>query len=315
MAPQYALPTRLRDSIVFLWPWAHGQQRKAIGDFVAALMEPQTAGQAQVARYCGNQEAAVKRFARLRHPERLAPRRWAEAVLFQALPQCPQHGQGRLAMAWTMAADQPWLVVSLVVGRRAVPVDWRAYAASVFTGRRKRSALAVIRRAVGRGAQAVGNRRVIVTADRGCADVALCTFLSQLGVTCSIRVQAGTHVACQGQWSTLGPGRLRGQARHRRCGARPSCERGPPRFWGAQSRARDAKGNGGLGHVVSQRPWAAPAAAHAYGPRVGGAEGLRATKGWRGCAKARMAQSKAWARMLALFAIALLGRTSLGSKL
>jgi hypothetical protein len=131
MAPQYSLPTRLRDSIVFLLPWAHGQQRKAIGDFVAAIMEQQTAGQAQLARYLGNQEAAVKRFSRLRHHERLAPRLLADAVLFQALQQCPQHGKVRRAMAWTMAADQHWLVVSLVVGRRAVPVDWRAYDASV----------------------------------------------------------------------------------------------------------------------------------------------------------------------------------------
>jgi hypothetical protein len=64
----------------------------------------------------------------------------------------------------------------------------------------KRYAWAVIRRAVGRVARAVGQRRVIVTADRGFADVGLLTFLSQLGVTFIIRVQAGTHVACQGQW-------------------------------------------------------------------------------------------------------------------
>ena len=74
-----------------------------------------------------------------------------------------------------MEADQPVLVVSLVVGRRAVPMSWRASDASVFKGRMQRSALAVIRRAVGRVAQAVGTRRVIVTADRDFADVALFT--------------------------------------------------------------------------------------------------------------------------------------------
>ena len=41
-------------------PWAHGHQLKAIGDFVAALIEQQTACQAQLAHYFGNQEAAVK---------------------------------------------------------------------------------------------------------------------------------------------------------------------------------------------------------------------------------------------------------------
>jgi hypothetical protein len=81
MAPQYALPTRLRDDIAFLWPWAHGHQLKAIGDFVAAIMAPQTAGQAQLAGYVGTHEAAGKRFSRLLHHERLAPRRLAEAGL------------------------------------------------------------------------------------------------------------------------------------------------------------------------------------------------------------------------------------------
>src|SRR5438445_11451450 len=51
MASQYSLPTRLRDYIAFLLPWAHGHQLKAIGDFVAAIIEQQTACQAQVARY------------------------------------------------------------------------------------------------------------------------------------------------------------------------------------------------------------------------------------------------------------------------
>ena len=78
-----------------------------------------------------------------------------------------------------MEADQHVLVVSLVVGRRAVPIDWRASNASGLKGRMKRYALAVIRRAVGRVARAVGTRRGIVTADRGFADVALLTFLSQ----------------------------------------------------------------------------------------------------------------------------------------
>jgi hypothetical protein len=114
--------------------------------------------------------------------------------------------------------------------------------------------LAVIRRAVGRVAQAVGKRRVIVTADRGFADVALFTFLSPLGVTFIIRVQAGTHVAFQGKWSKGGQWRFRGHERHRRLGALPYCESCPQRLWGSKSRARDAKGNWGMGHLVSNRP-------------------------------------------------------------
>jgi hypothetical protein len=67
-------------------------------------------------------------------------------------------------------------------------------------------------------------------------------------------------------------------------------------------------------HVVRNRPLAAPAAANAYGHRVGCEAGFRDAKWWLGLTKARMAQIKAWARMFALFARALLVMTSLGSK-
>jgi hypothetical protein len=93
------------------------------------------------------------------------------------------------------------------------------------------------------------------------------------------------------------------------------CERCPQRLWVSKSRARDAKGNWGIWHLVSNRPSAANAAAHEYGRRVGCEEGLRDAKWWLGFAKARIAQIKAWARMFALFAIALLVMTSLGSHL
>ena len=168
---------------------------------------------------------------------------------------------------------------------------------------------------MGRVAQAVGKRRVIGTADRGFAAVALLTLLSQLGVAFILRVHAGTHGAFQGQWRTWGPWRFRGHERHRSFGAVPDCESCPQRLWVSKSRARDAKGNGGLWYLVSNRPYAAPAAANEYGHRFGCEEGFRDTKGWLGFAKARIAQIKAWSRMFALFAIAFLVMTSLGSKL
>ena len=294
MAPHYSLPTRLSDYIAFLLPWAHGHQLKAIGDFVAAIIEQQTACQAQLARYFGKQEAAVKRLSRLLHNERLDPRLLADAVLLQALHQLPQHGKVRLAIDWTIEAAQHLLVVSLIVGRHAVPVYWRAYDAAVLKGRMKRYELAVIRRAVGRVAQAVGKRRVIVTADRGFADVALFTLRSQLGVPFIIRVKAGTHVAFQGKWRKLGQLRFRGHERHRSFGALPYCESCPQRLWVSKSRARDAKGNWSIWHLVSNRPLAAPAAANEYGHRFGCEEGFRDAKWWLGFAKARIAQIKAW---------------------
>src|SRR5215472_5151628 len=129
-------------------PWAHGHQRKAIRDFVQAVMDQQTGCQAQLARSFGHQEAATKRVSRLLHNARLEPRHWTDAVLLQALVQLLAHGPVRLAIDWPIAGQQPLLVVSLIVGRRAVPLSWRAYDATGLKGRMQRSELAVMRRAV-----------------------------------------------------------------------------------------------------------------------------------------------------------------------
>jgi hypothetical protein len=115
--------------------WAHGHQRKAIRDFVRALSAQQTGCQAQLVRSFGNQEAATKRLSRLLHNERLEPRHLAEAVLLQALLQLPPYSPVRLAIDWTIDGHQYLLVVSLIVGRRVVPIYRRAYAATVLKGR------------------------------------------------------------------------------------------------------------------------------------------------------------------------------------
>jgi hypothetical protein len=307
--------TRLREYIAFMLPWAHSHQLKAIGDYVAAIVEQQTACQAQLARYFGNHEAAVKRLSRLLHNERLDPRLLADGVLLQAIHQLPRHGKVRLAIDWTIEDHQHLLTVSLIVGRRAVPIYWRAYDACVLKGRMKRYELAVIRRAVGRVVQAVGKRRVMVTADRGFADVALFRLLNQLGMAFIIRVKAGTHVYFQGQWRKLGQLKFRRHEHHRSFGALPYCERCPQPLWVSKSRARDRNGNWGMWHLVANRPYGARKAAHEYGRRFGCEEGFRDAKWWLGFAEARIVQIKAWSRMFALFAIALLVMTSLGSQL
>src|SRR5919109_2343354 len=131
--------TRLDDYIVDMLPWAHGHQRKAIRDFVRAIIDQQTGCQAQLARSFGNQEAATKRLSRLLHNERLEPRHLADAVLLQALVQLPAQGPVRLAIDWTIEGQQPLLVVSLIVGRRAVPIYWRAYDTTRLQGPMDRS--------------------------------------------------------------------------------------------------------------------------------------------------------------------------------
>ena len=59
----------------------------------------------------------------------------------------PGTGRVRLTIDWTSEAHQHLLVVSLVVGRRALPIFWRAYDQTVLKGRMKRYELAVIKRA------------------------------------------------------------------------------------------------------------------------------------------------------------------------
>ena len=107
-------------------PWAHGHQRKAIRDFVPAIIDQQTGCQAPLARSFGHQEAATTRLSRLLHNARLAPRHLAAAVLLHALVQLPAYGPVRLAIDWTIEGQQPWLVGSLMGGRRAGPIYWRA---------------------------------------------------------------------------------------------------------------------------------------------------------------------------------------------
>lgn len=315
MTPPYSHTTPLSDYIAFMLPWAHGHQLKGITDFVSAILEKQTACQAQLARCFDNQEAAAKRLSRLLHNERLDPKILADAVLLQAIHQLPGHGKIRLAIDWTIEDKQHLLVVSLIMGRRGVPIYWRAYDASVLKGRMKRYEIAVIRRAISRVAQAVGKRRVIVTADRGFADVGLFRLLSQLGIRFIIRVKSGTNVYFQNHWIHLGQIKFRGNEHHRSFGSLLYCESCPQHLWVSKSRARDAKGKWGIWHLVSNHPYDAKAASNEYGRRFGCEEGFRDAKWWLGFAKARITQSKAWSRMFALFAISLLVMNTLGSEL
>ena len=72
METQDSPTTRLDHYSEDMLPWAHGHQRKAIRDFVQAILDQQTGCQAQLARSFGHQEAAAKQLSRLLHNERLA---------------------------------------------------------------------------------------------------------------------------------------------------------------------------------------------------------------------------------------------------
>jgi hypothetical protein len=282
---------------------------------VGAIIEKQTGKQAELARGLGNQEAAVKRLSRLLHNERLAPHRLADAVLAQALEQLPPTGKVRLALDWTIEGTQHLLVVSLVMGGRAVPIYWRAYAAAVLKGRMRRYEMAVIRRAVRRVQSVIGRRRLIVTADRGFADVALVDVLTELGVEFIIRVKGSTKVCVQGQWRSLSTLGFAGNSRQRNLGRLASCASAPHRLWVTLSRARDAKGQWEIWYLISHRPRRAQATAAEYARRFGCEQGFRDAKWELGFAQARIRDIHAWSRLFALFALALLVVVSLAVKL
>jgi Transposase DDE domain len=315
MDTQDSPTTRLDHYIEYMLPWAHGHQRKAIRDFVQAIIAQQTGCQAQLARSFGNQEAAAKRLSRLLHNERLEPRHLADAVLLQALVQLPAHGTVRLALDWTIEGPQHLLVVSLITGRRAVPIYWRAYDAGVLKGRMKRYERAVIRRAVTRVIQKVGPRRVRVTADRGFADVALFTLLTDLRVAFVIRVKKSTKICVAGVWRQLNTLRFPGNTRRRPLGHLLYCAGNPQPLWVTMSRKRDRHGKWGIWYLVANRPYAAGQAVAEYARRPGCEAGFRDAKWWLGFAQARIKQIKAWSRLFALVAIALLVVVTLASRL
>jgi hypothetical protein len=315
MTNQDSETTRLAEYIANVLPWAHGHQLKGITTFVGAILEHQTGTQAELVRGLGNQEAAVKRLSRLLHNERLAPHRLADAVLAQALRQLPPKGKVRLALDWTIEGSHHLLVASLVTGGRAVPIYWRAYDQTVLKGRMRRYETAVIRRVMTRVQQAIGRRRLLVTADRGFADVALVDVLTEVGGEFIIRVKGTTKVCVQGQWRPLHTLPFVGNARQRNLGRLAYCESAPHRLWMTLSRARNAKGKWEIWYLISQRPRRAHATAAEYARRFGCEQGFRDAKWELGFAQARIQQITAWSRLFALFALALLVVVSLGVKL
>jgi Transposase DDE domain len=315
MTPQDSWTTRLKEYIANLLPWAHGHQLKGITTFVRTIIEKQTGIQAELARGLGNQEAAVKRLSRLLHNERLAPHRLAEAVLAQALGQLPPKGKVRLAIDWTIEGAQHLLVVSLVTGGRAVSVYWRAYDAAVLKGRMRRYEIAVIRRVLTRVQRTIGPRRVLVTADRGFADVRLVEVLMELGVEFIIRVKGSTQVYVQGRWRPLRTLGFAGNTRWRTLGRRAYCARAPHHLWVTMSRVRDHQDQWDTWYLISNRCRRARATAAEYARRFGCEQGFRDTKWELGFAQARIKDIHAWSRLFALFALALLVVVSLAMKL
>ena len=299
-----------------MMPGVHGHQIKAITKFVLAIIDKQTGCQAELVRSQGNQEAAIKQLSRLIHNRRLKPKDFTRWLCLQVLrSQVPAPGKVRLTIDWTTEDDQHLLVISLVVGRRALPVFWQAYSQSVLKGRMKRYELAVIKRAFKLIFAHVKPGRIRLTADRGFPDDDLFALLGQWRINFIIRVKGNVKVFRHGEWRKLNTIRFQGNARRRNLGRLYYCEKSPRQLWITMSRARNKKGKLETWHLVSNLNLRAEPMAKEYGYRFCCEEGFRDAKWYLGFAEARVEKIDAWSRLFALFAIALLVLTVLGTVL
>jgi uncharacterized protein (DUF1778 family) len=312
---QHSLTTRLGEYISLVLPDAHGHQQKAVSDFVLALASAQTCCQATLARFFDNFEAASKRLSRLLHNPRLATDEMARAHARALVAGLPSAGAVRLSLDWTTEGTQHLLIASVRVGGRAVPVYWRAYHDSELKARMTRYEQEFVRLLFDEVLRGVARRRLIVTADRWFADVGLLDLLNEMGVSYIIRTKSSYKVLLDGRWRKLGSLRWRGNQRRRAWGRVWYTETDPRRVYLAQARARDAKGHWGVWHLLSNRPLSALRMSREYALRFTCEEGFRDSKRLLGFAGARVKCLKAWARMFALVAIALLMLTRMGCAL
>jgi hypothetical protein len=312
---QCSFSTRLRQYISLVLPGAHGHQQKAVSDFVLALVTVQSCCQATLARFFDNFEAASKRLSRLLHNARLLPEELALAHARALCAQLPLAGCVRLSLDWTTEDAQHLLIASVRVGRRAVPLYWRAYADSQLKERMslyEREFLGVL---FGEVLAEVVRRRFILTADRWFADVDLLDLLDEMGVSYVIRTKSNYKVRIEGQWHRLDSLRWHGNQRRRAWGRVWYAETSPRRIYLAQSRARDQKGRWGVWHLLSNRPWSALGMAAEYARRFTCEEGFRDGKRLLGFVQARINCIEAWSRMFLLVAIALAVLTQIGCAL
>ncbi len=312
---QSSLATRLGEYISLILPDAHGHQQTAICDFVLALLSVRTCCQAGLARFFDNFEAASKRLFRLLHNSRLDTEVLARAHACALVGRLPADGCVRIALDWTIEDTQHLLVASLSVGRRAVPLYWRAYHEAELKGRMSLYERQFVRAHFAQALCGVSRRRFVLTADRWFADVAVLDLLNELGVSYVIRTKANYPVRVAGRWCRLESRRWRKNQRRRAWGRLWYAEGDPREVFLVQARSPDRHGRWGIWHLLSNRNLSAHAMTHEYARRFTCEEGFRDAKRLLGFHAARISCLKAWTRMFTLVAIAVAVLTKLGCAL
>lgn len=308
-------PTRLAEYVSATMAGQHGHCRKAITDFVLALIAEQSGCQARLARFFANQESALKRLSRFLHNERFGVAAFVLAHAAQVVAHLPRSGFVRIAIDWTSENAQHMLVASLIVGRRAVPLLWRAYDASHLkdhTHLYERTMLTLLITTVLKN---IERSRILITADRGFGDVETVDLLEGLSVAFVIRAKGNVKVEVEGCWRKLKTLRFRTNQRRRAWGRVRYCERSPRRVWLTHARERDRSGRWGIWFLIANRRFRADTTTREYARRFGCEEGFKDAKRMLGFAEARIKNIRAWERLFTLVAIALVVLVRIGSAL
>ena len=310
--PTHPAPTRLVEYINTALAALHGHQRKATTDFVLALIDRKSATQATLARFFDNFEAATKRLSRFVHNPRIELEVTVRAHADFIVARLPRSGQIRIALDWTSEARQHLLVASLLVGRRALPLYWKAYDGSALKEHTHEYERELIDLLVTKVLKGVDRRRVLLTADRGFGDVETIDLLEQLGIGYILRAKGNVKVEVDRRWAKLNTLRFRTNQRRRALGRVQYCESSPRRVSLTHARARDRNGKWGIWFLISNRRFRAQTACREYARRFGCEQGFRDSKRMLGFADAKIADITAWSRMFLLVAIALLVLLGIG---
>lgn len=256
--------TRLKEFITKLYPSAHGHQIKAFVAFVGALLEAKSCVQAKIADTFENKKAAPKQLSRFLHNPRLGTKELAEGVAREFVSHVARHAFVRIALDWTVENGIHTLAASAILGRRAVPIYWRSYEEGTFKGHRSKLERAFVERLFKVILRDLGRAKLLLTADRGFADVLLFDLLDELRIAFVIRTKENVKIFFQGQWRKLGSLKMTRNTRRRSLGRLRYCERSPRRFYITQSRARNRKEQWGIWHLVSNRNYSALQAKQKY---------------------------------------------------
>ncbi len=312
--PKIICPTSLFDYIKDMAGPLHGHQVKAIAAVVFAIIEQRTAVQAGLATAFGNQEAACRRISRLLQNPRLAPKQLPGMACSQFLRQLPKIGKIRLAFDWTIENEQYLLVISLVRHGRAIPIFWRGYEEKRLRGRMKTIERAMLQRVLRRLKEVVGQRRISLTADRGCAAVETFRLLKREKIAFVIRVPCSTLIKLQGVWVSLRTVTLQADGEKHKLGLVKYCKSDEESLAIAVSCVKATDEGKDRWYLVSHMKWRAEKMTDEYRRRFCCEEGFRDVKWTLGFAQARIKEIKAWTRMFGLHALAMLVLASVASE-